>query len=178
MVGSEIVHGVPDSSAVFNVVLHTLYGTSSAHNSPSFDTLTTAVDRMPFYDIDPKDYITRQTPLYQLLLSHAPLYPLQLYSLAGRHELEDLAVASSSHLLSFPISSLRDEMAMQMGATYLKRLFCLHFNRVNALKQILLAPPHPHPPTNECDFGQQKALTRAWALVSAHLAWDARPGMF
>jgi hypothetical protein len=176
--GSEIIYDVPDSSIVLAIILHTLYGTSPAQNLPSFEALTIAVDRMPFYDIDLKDIITRQTPLYQLLLSHAPLYPLQLYSLAGRHELDDLAVASSSHLLSFPISTLRDDMAMQMGATYLKRLLCLHFNRINALKQILLAPPYPHPPTKECDFTKQRALTRAWALAAASLAWDSRPGMF
>jgi hypothetical protein len=175
--GPDIIHDVPDSSSVFNIILHALYGTSPSQNSPAFDTLTAAVDRMMFYGINPKDLITKQTPLYQLLLSHAPLYPLQLYSLAGRQGLEDLAVASSSHLLGFPIPTLPDDIAKQMGAVYLKRLLCLHFNRTNALKQILLAPPHPHPPTKECDFTQQKVLTRAWGLVSAHLAWEARPDL-
>lgn len=178
MAESETIHDIPDSSAVFNIILHTLYGTSPAQNSPSFETLITAVDRMVFYGISPRDFITRQTPLYQLLLTHAPLFPLHLYSLAGRYGLEELAISSSSHLLSFPISSLPDDMAIRMGPIYLKRLFCLHLNRINALKEILLVPPPPHPPTKECDFTQQKALTRAWALVSAYLAWDARPGMF
>jgi hypothetical protein len=176
--GSEIIYDVPDSSTVFAIILHSLYGTSPAQNQPSFEALTTAVDRMLFYNIDPKAIITRQAPLYQLLLSHAPLFPLQLYSLAGRHGLEDLAVASSSYLLSFPISSLRDEMAVQMGASYLKRLFCLHLNRIDALKQILLAPPYHHPPKKECSFTKQRVLTRAWALAAVNLAWDSRPGMF
>ncbi|EKM77254.1 hypothetical protein AGABI1DRAFT_93622 [Agaricus bisporus var. burnettii JB137-S8] len=172
--GSEVIHQIPDSSAVFNVILHTLYGTSPAKNSPTFETLLVAVDRMRFYDMNTKDLITIHTPLHQLLLIYAPLYPLHLYSLAARHELEDLAVSSSSHLLSFPLLTLPDEMAIRMGAIYLKRLFCLHLSRMTALKEILLVSPHPHPPTKDCDFTEQKALTRAWALVSAYLAWDAR----
>ena len=63
-----------------------------------------------------------------------------------------------------------------MGPVYLKRLFFLHFGRIDALKRVLLPPPHPHPPTQHCDFTEQKHLTRAWALASAYFAWDARPG--
>ena len=32
-------------------------------------------------------------------------------------------------------------------------------------------------PTLECGFFEQKKLTRAWALASAYLTWDARPDM-
>ncbi|KAF7760879.1 hypothetical protein Agabi119p4_10288 [Agaricus bisporus var. burnettii] len=177
MTGSDVIHQISDSSAVFNVILHALYGTSPARNSPSFEILAAAVCRMQFYGINPKDVITTLTPLYHLLLSYAPLFPLDLYSLAGHYGLESLAVATSSHLLSYPILSVSDEMAERMGPIYLKRLFCLHFSRINALKQTLLTAPYPHPPTKECTFTQQKALTRAWALASAYLAWDARPDL-
>lgn len=169
---------VPETSAVLNVILHVLYGTSAAQHSPSFETLTTAVDRMPYYDLEPKAYITPRTPLYDHLLTYAPLFPLQLYALAGHYDLQDLAVATSSHLLSYPLANLPEEMAERMGAVYLKRLLCLHLERFNALKDILLQPPHPHPATKDCSFTDQKKLTRAWALVSAYLAWDARPGMW
>jgi len=110
-------------------------------------------------------------------LSHAPLRPLELYALAASHDLYDLAVSTSPHLLSFSLASLSDEKVEQMGAVYLKRLFFLHFGRADALKRILLPPPHPHPPTAWCDFAEQKKLTRAWALASAYLAWDARPDL-
>lgn len=69
-------------------------------------------------------------------------------------------------------------MAERIGAVYLKRLFFLHFGRAEALKRILLPPPHPHAPTPSCDFSDQKKLTRAWALASAYLAWDTRPGPY
>ncbi|KAF9443975.1 hypothetical protein P691DRAFT_808043 [Macrolepiota fuliginosa MF-IS2] len=170
-----IIH-VSETSSVLNIILHMLYGTPVAQHSPSFETLVTAVDRMPYYDLNPKDYIVPRTPLYDLLLTSAPLFPLQVYALAGHHDLQDLAVVTSSHLLSYPLANLPEEQAERMGAVYLKRLLCLHLDRFNALKQILLQPPHPHPPTKECSFTDQKKLTRAWALVAAYLAWDARPG--
>ncbi|KAJ3576429.1 hypothetical protein NP233_g442 [Leucocoprinus birnbaumii] len=171
----ELIH-IPDTSSVLNVILHVLYCTSSARNSPSFETLATAVDRMPYYDLPPRNHVTPHTPLYDQLLMHAPLFPLQLYALAAYHDLRELAVATSSHLLSYPLATLPEDVAQRMGALYLKRLLAMHLERFNALKQILLSPPLPHPATIDCTFQDQKKLTRAWALVSAYLAWDARAG--
>ncbi|KAG6860993.1 hypothetical protein C0995_005013 [Termitomyces sp. Mi166 len=168
---------VPESSAVLNIILHVIYDLSCAHYSPSFSQLVSAVKRLSFFGIDPKLTIIPNTHIYTLILSHAPLCPLELYTLAANYDLYDLAVAISSHLLSFPLSSLTDEMAQAIGPVYLKRLFFLHFGRLDALKRILLPPPHPHPPTPSCDFSSQKKLTRAWALASAYLAWDAQPDL-
>jgi hypothetical protein len=49
------------------------------------------------------------------------MFPLQLYALAAHYDIFDLAVPTSSHLLSFPLSRLSDEMVERMGAIYLKR---------------------------------------------------------
>ncbi|KAJ3506043.1 hypothetical protein NLJ89_g7096 [Agrocybe chaxingu] len=174
--GQDPILNVPDNSTVLNVVLHTVYDMSCAHYSPSFATLVTAVNRLPVYGVSPRPHIAPTTPLFSLLLSHAPLHPLELYALAASYDLYDLAVSTSSHLLSFPLASLTDEMAEHIGPVYLKRLFFLHFGRSDALKRVLLPPPRPHAPTPFCDFTEQKKLTRAWALASAYLAWDARPG--
>jgi hypothetical protein len=172
----ESVISLPDDSVVLNVILHTLYEMSCAQYSPTFEVLITAVNRLPAYGIVPKTRIAPSAPLFSLLLSYAPLHPLELYALAATYDLYDLAVSTSSHLLSFPLASLTDDMAGRIGPVYLKRLFFLHFGRSDALKRVLLPPPHPHAPTPECDFTEQKKLTRAWALASAYLAWDARPG--
>jgi hypothetical protein len=171
------VVSVPELSTVLNIVLHSVYDMSCVHYSPSFATIITAVNRLAVYGISPKTRIAPSTHLFSLLLSYAPLYPLELYALAASHDLYDLAVSTSSHLLSFPLSSLTDEMAQHIGPIYLKRLFFLHFGRSDALKRVLLPPPHPHAPTPSCDFAEQKKLTRAWALASAYLAWDARPDL-
>ncbi|KAL0949775.1 hypothetical protein HGRIS_009814 [Hohenbuehelia grisea] len=168
---------VPEQSTVLNVILHAVYDMSCAHYSPTLDILSTAIDRFPAYGLQPAARIKPQNPLYSLLLSYAPLQPLELYALAAAHDLNELAVTTSSHLLGYPLATLTDEMATRIGPIYLKRLFFLHFGRVEALKRILLPPPHPHPPTPWCDFTEQKKLTRAWALASAYLAWDARPDL-
>ncbi|KAL4075909.1 hypothetical protein V8B97DRAFT_112667 [Scleroderma yunnanense] len=168
---------LPESSVTLNIVLHAIYDISCAHYSPSFESLSAALASMITFGISVKHHVTRSTHLHALLLSHAPLYPLELYALAASYDLYDLAVPTSSHLLSFSLASLTDEMADRIGPRYLKRLFFLHFGRADALKRLLLPPPHPHPPTATCDFTEQKKLTRAWALASAYLAWDARPDL-
>ncbi|KXN83680.1 hypothetical protein AN958_00821 [Leucoagaricus sp. SymC.cos] len=174
--GQDPMLSVPEHSTVLNVILHIIYDISCAHYSPPFPTLVTAISRLPVYGVCPRQIIVPSTPTYALLLSHAPLFPLELYALAASYDLYELAVATSSHLLSFPLATLSDEMAERIGPVYLKRLFFLHFGRSDALKRVLLPPPHPHAPTPWCDFNEQKKLTRAWALASAYLAWDARPG--
>lgn len=159
-----------------NIILHALYGTSPAAHSPDFETIIAAVDRMPAYKITPQRIIRPSTPIYELLLSYAPIRPLELYALGAYHNLHSLAVSSSSHLLAYNLATITDQTAERIGAVYLKKLLLLHSERFNSLKSILLRPPHPHPPTKGCTFQDQRKLTRAWALVSANLAWDARPG--
>ncbi|KAI9574608.1 hypothetical protein HD554DRAFT_2201596 [Boletus coccyginus] len=168
---------VPESSTVFNVVLHAVYDMSCAHYSPSFESLAAAINAMTTYGISLRTHVAPTTPLHTLLLSLAAIYPLEVYALAASYDLYDLALPTSAYLLSFSLASLTDEMAEQIGPKYLKRLFFLHFGRADALKRLLLPPPHPHPPTPTCDYSEQKKLTRAWALASAYLAWDARPDL-
>ena len=168
---------VPESSVVINVVLHTLYDLSCAQYTPTFDTLSKAIASMQKYGVTLKDRIAPSTPLFALLTSYAPVIPLPLYTLAAKFDLYDLAAFISSYSHSIPLSSLTDEMAEEIGPVYLKRLFFLHYGRADALRRILASPPHPHPPTRECDLTEQKKLSRAWVLASAYLGWDARPDL-
>lgn len=174
-VGSVIP--VPEHSTGINVVLHAMYGMSCQHYSPSNTTLFAGVDALAKYGANLQKLVAPGTPLFQHLLGQSPISPVEFYATAGRHKLWDLAVAISPHMLSFPLSDLDDAMVERMGSVYLKRLFFLHLGRVDALKRLLLPPPESHPATQDCDFMEQKKLTRAWALASAYLAWDARPGM-
>ncbi|KAF9560626.1 hypothetical protein CPC08DRAFT_466515 [Agrocybe pediades] len=173
----DVIIDIPESSAVLNIIIHTVYGISVARHSPSFEDVETAIYRMPAYGIAPKDLIVPTKPLYELLLSQSPLYHIKVYTLAGHFKLEDLAVKVSSHLLSYDLSELTDDLVRSMGATYLKRLMCLHYNLVETLKSIILQPPGPHPVTPDCDFLEQKKLSRAWALAASYLAWDSRPDL-
>lgn len=174
--GNQTIIMLSESSQVINVVLHTMYTMSCSHFSPSLDHITQAVDALRKYGVPLKTYVAPNTPLYTLILSRAPLFPIELYAVASENDLLELATAISSHLLSFNLSSLTDEIATKIGPVYLKRLFFLHLGRNDALKRLLLSPPSLHGPLPGCDFTEQKKLTRAWALATAYLAWDARPG--
>ncbi|KAF9045263.1 hypothetical protein BJ165DRAFT_1305849, partial [Panaeolus papilionaceus] len=164
-------------SAEFNVIMHMLYDSSPAAHSPSFETLVQAVDRLPLLDIKAKRYILPNTPLYSQFLSFSPLKPMEIFVMAGHHDLYDLAARCSSHLLSLSLSTITDEQAERMGAIYLRRLLVLHINRIQELRTILMKVPEFHPATKGCSFTDQKAVSRAWALGSASLIWDAHPDL-
>lgn len=176
-VQNPIAH-VPESSVVLNVILHSAYGIPCEEYKPSLDVLVAAVDAMPSYGLSPKTLVAPTTSLYNLILVQAPIRPLNVYALASRHDLYELAKAVSSFLLSFPLNTLTDECAGRIAPVYLKRLYVLYASRLDALKRLLSLPPHIHPSTPECDFAEQKKLARAWALASAYLAWEATAGKY
>ncbi|KAG9221410.1 hypothetical protein CCMSSC00406_0008334 [Pleurotus cornucopiae] len=170
-------------SSTLNVILHAAYNAPCSQFAPSTDTLVEAIDLLPEYGIAPCSCIYSSSPtsptpsrLYSLLLSHAPFHPLPIYTLAAHHALEDLAVASSQHLLSTQFHMVSDHVAIRMGPIYLKRLAFLLLGRVEALKRLIVEPPPLHAPTGMCSGFEQKRLARAWTLAVASLVWDARPG--
>ncbi|KAF8059855.1 hypothetical protein FPV67DRAFT_340848 [Lyophyllum atratum] len=170
---------VPESSMIWELILYIIYSMfcTAGKCAPALSTVFTAIDHMPHYSVSPKDYITPSHPIYGYILSFAPFSPLEVYALAGHHDLLELATATSSHLLSYPLATIDDGAAARIGAVYLRRLFTLHESRLHALRSILLAPPQLHPPTRKCGIPEQKDLARGWALVTAHLAWEARPDL-
>lgn len=175
--GTHSIVVLAETSEVLNIILHAIYMLPCSHFSPSLDSIIHCVDSLRKYGIPPKTCINPNAPLYNLILSRAPLYPIELYAVASENDLLELAVAISPHLLSYNLSNLTDELAVTIGPIYLKRLFFLHLGRNDALKRLLLSPPLLHGPTSDCDFAQQKKLTRAWALATAYLAWDTRPDL-
>lgn len=167
---------VPESSEILNLVLHAVYGLSCTHYVPALDTLVAAGDTFGTYGLSARAVVAPGAPLFDALLLHAPVRALDVYVFAARHDLLELAVLTSSHLLSLQLAGLTDEVCAAMGAVYLKRLFFLHLGRADALKRLLLMPPPAHTPTQQCGFEERGKLTRAWALAAAYLAWDSRPG--
>ncbi|KAH8118804.1 hypothetical protein DFH11DRAFT_1723647 [Phellopilus nigrolimitatus] len=174
---SDPILNLAETSTVINIVLHSIYGMSCSHYSPSLADLSAAIAALRVYGLSINSILAPGSPLSSTLLSYAPTQPIELYALASTYGLHDIAVSTSPHLLSFALPTLTDDMAVKIGAIYLKKLFFLHLGRTDALKRLILSPPHPHAPTPTCDFVEQKKLTRAWALATAYLTWDARPDM-
>ncbi|TFK24433.1 hypothetical protein FA15DRAFT_704537 [Coprinopsis marcescibilis] len=168
---------VNEDSTTLSIILHAIYGTSSAHYSLGLEALLKAVNHMPHHGIVPEKLITPTSPLSQQLQSVVPYYPIEIYTLAGHHKLEFLAQRASSHLLSFKMHTLTDGQAEKMGPSYLRRLFNLHLGRLASLKALLTEPPQRHPPSKHCTFHDQERLRRSWSLASAYLLWEARPDL-
>ncbi|KZV99196.1 hypothetical protein EXIGLDRAFT_579335, partial [Exidia glandulosa HHB12029] len=174
----EVYH-VEQTAAVLNVVLHALHGLVLTLYNPDLVTLYAAVDALLVqYAVPPKLVLCPATPLFDALLAHAqskPLEPLDVYAFAAKHNMEDLAIASSALLLSFPIDTLSDADAERIGTKYLRKLFCLHMARVSALHQLLLAMPVPHAASPYCTVADAEAMKSAWMLAAARLNLEARP---
>ena len=176
----ETVAPLPLSSGVLNVILHAIYGTSCAENAPTCEELVEAVDKLAIMGVALNSLVLPDTPLYTVLISHAPRRPLDIYALAAHHDLFDLAKYASSHLLALPLSNISDEAAARIGTRYLKRIFLLQMTRSAALKELVMSvPTNFHPPTKTCERfdWQQRTLARAWAAGAADLAWDMTPGL-
>lgn len=167
---------VPEDAQTLNVVLLTVYGKSSANYQPPFEVLLRAVAEFEKYAIDPKRFIRPSLPLFELIRFHMPLHPLDVYSLAGHYDLYDLAVAASSHLLGYNLSTITDDAVVYMGAVYTRRLYALHMSRYEGLKKVLVLPPEPHPSTTSCSLMDQTKIARAWAMTTTYLIWDGRAG--
>lgn len=169
---------LPESASVLNIVFHIIYDISCTHYHPAIDTLIAATDIMPKYGLPPQQHLAPSTPLYALILSLAPMQPIAVYALAAAHDLHDLALHVSTHLLSFALHTLTDDLARRIGPLYMKRLVLLHLGRLDVLKRLLRPAPRPHGPTPRCDFAEQRRVGTAWTLAAAYLVWNARPGEY
>jgi len=155
------------------MIVCVIYGLPLAEYAPSFKILDEAIDGMHSYGIPLGIVLAPGTPLSEILLTYKDSHAIELYTLAAHYGIEHLAVAASSFLLSFQLSSLTDATAVRIGARYLKRLFFMHLGRTAALKRLLFPPPYPHGATEACSRADQTALTRAWSLAASSLALDA-----
>ncbi|KAF4618467.1 hypothetical protein D9613_009882 [Agrocybe pediades] len=161
-------------SEELNVLLHALYCTSPAANSPDIDTLVRAIDCMSQHGLTPSSLMQASSPLHGLVLSHAPRHPVKVYALAARHGLTELARKASSYLLEYDLKQITDEVAERIGPLYLLKVAVLQIDRFNSLKNILLRPPVFHAPIPTCTLEDQRALTRIWSLAACQFAWETR----
>jgi len=166
---------VHEHSHVLNVILHTVYGLSCIQFSPTNDVLSAAVAGLQTYGMQLDVHLAPETPLFALLAARTPSTPLFVYTLAAQYNLYELAAQASAFLLSLKVSAIDGECADRMGPIYLNRLLALQQGRVEALKEILRAPPSGHPLTDHCNAESQAGLARAWMLTAAYLIWEARP---
>ena len=174
--GKQTFIDIPETADVLNIVLHALYQIPAERYAPSFDTLSNVLPTLIRYGYNLNDIVSPGSEISRLILHHAHHNPLRVYVLAASYSIEHIAVTASRHVGS--LTTVTEAQAVAMGSIYLHRLICLHLNRMEELKRILLVPPQGHPPaaSRPCDGTDQK-VRRAWALATAYLVWEARPIM-
>lgn len=176
MIYREIIINVAETSDVLAVMLHALYDTPCSPK-PSFQSIVTALDRMRMYEISPSIQVTPQSNLYKLILSFAPVVPLEVYALASLQMLNDLAVESSSHLVSYPLSGITEGMAARIGPSYLLRLFQWRLHREHEMNRIVSKQLDAHPASPQCPEERQRRLTVIWADISTKIAQEDVTGL-
>ncbi|KAF8583449.1 hypothetical protein K439DRAFT_56447 [Ramaria rubella] len=150
---SKAIVPVSNSSNILNIVLHTIYGLSCTHYFPSVPTISAGIPALKSYSFHLPTYVLPSSPFFT---SPSPT-PLKAPSRATPPSV-------SLYLLSFSLPMLTDDTTQRIGPIYLKHLFFLHLGCCDALKCLLLLPPHPHAPTPDCDFVEQ---TKAHTCLGA-----------
>ncbi|KAK7685746.1 hypothetical protein QCA50_011092 [Cerrena zonata] len=163
-----------EDSVVLNILLHVIYSLSLRQYSPPLETLLEAIEALKKYGVPLGPHAARAMPLFNELVIKMPVMPMEVYALAAEHDLFDLAAEASSFLLSFPLSTLTDQMAARIGPLYLRRFFSLHVERLRVLQHLLARPPSEHQPTLDCGWTDYQRLKTAWSLACSGIVYDAR----
>lgn len=164
-----------ESNTVSNVLFRVLYDLSFDGYVPPLSKIRDAIAALVKYGIIPSQVITKNSSLAYDLHRLSAHSPLEVYMLAAKFYLNDIATSTSQYLLSVDILNVPDEFLYEMGPVYFKRLVELRTYRINALRSLLPSPPLPHAPcTSGCDYIQREEVVRLWTLVSAFISWNAR----
>lgn len=124
MVASPVFINVDYAADILNVLLHAIYGFSVQSYKPSPATLRATVAALANFGFHIERFLAPHSELYMLYLQAAATEPFPMYALAAEYSLESLAVSVSTFTLSVSLSDMTDDLAGQMGPTYLRRLFC------------------------------------------------------
>ncbi|CAE6347685.1 unnamed protein product [Rhizoctonia solani] len=165
-------------SDILNLVLLALYRFPIQEFAPSNQTLRGAIRTLANLGCNPSVIAHPGSELYGLLLKSAAADPLPMYAVAAQCSFESLATSVSALTLRTSPDQITDDLAQQMGAVYLRRLFFLHLGRADALRRIILPLPNLHPPeaSARCSHDAQKGILRAWTLASAYIIAQDKSG--
>jgi hypothetical protein len=142
----------------------------------SNEDLIKSIDALKKYGFSLHHHVAPESQLYRYILSLATPFPVDMYALTAKYDLNDLATQISPRLLSYNLSNLTDELTEMMGVTYLRRLLFLQLGRIEALKR-LLSPPSPyHLPCASCGEKDHEELIRVWELTVASMVGVIEPG--
>ncbi|KAI0342146.1 hypothetical protein BDW22DRAFT_240997 [Trametopsis cervina] len=170
---------VTEAHDVLNVVLHTIYGLSCDAYRPSTECLTASIDALTKYGILPlQRYLARNaSPLFRTFVHNAVTHPVEIYSLAAHHNLEDLAIAASAYTLTLSLHSISQPLATQMGVFYLHRLHKLHSSLIDNLRALVERRLNPHISKPYCTAEQRRRVSDALYSAGMEVVFHATPAI-
>ncbi len=160
---------LPEISDILNIVLHCIYDIPCDTYHPTFDCLAASLPILMKYGLLLQHHVARGKPLYNTILNYGPVLPLETYTLAASHALEDLAVAASSYTLHIKVYNLPQPIADTIGTKYLQRLHHLHSTRMEGLRALLKEKIFPHVAKPYCSAEQRQVVSRAYHLAGAQV---------
>lgn len=156
----------PYSAAVLNLSLLAMYNVDAQPTEPiaTLAELSSSIIALKAYGIPMQTSITPSSLIFTSFSTycHQPSHALTVYAIASNNwpGLDHLAVYASQFLLALDLSSITDEMASQINAGYLHKLFALHMNR-----------------GSPCAENNSETWNELWAIICAFLTWCATPDL-
>ena len=108
---------------VLNIVLLVVQGLSVQPYRPSAFALRAALAALSDLGCDIEAIFSPGSELFDIFVRAAKVEPLPMYAAAAHYSLEYLAVTISVYAVDISPSKISEELAAEMGAIYLKRLF-------------------------------------------------------
>jgi len=182
--GQDVIY-LPEAASVINVLLFAAYNrlpsTSILDVSrTSLSDLRLVIVALKTYGISVRSTISETSLMFATFASYCPIAALQVYIIAASNapDLHAVAAYASQFLLSLDLSAITEEVAVEMGPLYLRKLFLLHLKRTKEFKWLIVGLPRPHRSLPHCDDINGKALKEAWTFATALLlSSSASPSM-
>jgi len=164
---------VSEESQTFSVVLHMVYNIPLKPHSADLDTIRAALGCLEKYGCSVPE---NDSDIWTVLLEQAPANALSVYGIGATYSSDDsLCTLASQYTLSSSLTTLTEADSLLMGPLYMRRLFVLHIERLEELKNILRVLPDQHPPTADCPPISQSALRSQWEASIANILMQDCP---
>lgn len=161
-----------------SVIFHVIYNASFKPYTPTLEALSNAINALDKYGLRPCSHVSPGSPIFEEVVKFTSRVPLIIYTLGAEHDLFEIAQKASEHLLTYPVSTLSDDIVARVGSVYLQRLFDLHAARIYVLQRLVTQRPDEHKPNTHRGENGCESMQLAWSNAAAILILDVNPGLF
>ncbi|KAK7682825.1 hypothetical protein QCA50_014209 [Cerrena zonata] len=161
-----------EPSAIISTILCLIYD-KPFDSEPLPPAILASFDALHKYGLPSKKYLTPPSRLFAAtqaqLLTQSTDFALDIYARASQDDLSELAKAASPILLSLTLPLTEPAQLHKIHPVYLQKLFALHSERLDALRQLLRTPPAAHPQTSSCGSEGRERLVTNWNIQASQV---------